>query len=651
MATPLPSSLSSAPKLASRRMRLLLLAVVVFLAATALTRLPAWSLIDYRAFDYLSTLWHAPLPDDGPVIVAIDEPSFADINLQWPWPRSLHARLVNALRDAGARVIALDVIFSEPTTAGEDQALAAALGPDMVLAGDETLISSAQADQFVRTLPLAQFTDTGARAGIASISLGGDGTIRTLPELDDSFAARITEAAGLPATLPAGGTLMQTFGGPRTYPTVSYYQALDPTNLLPPDTFRNRVVIVGLSLQNAPSVAAGGADAFATSYTVRTGRLVAGAEIHATIFDNLRTANGIAEATPLLKGAFVLIAVLLAVLLVWRGTGWPAAFGGAAYILAMVAASYVALRFGRTFVSPIAPSMAFAAIGIAQATLDYAAERRSRREIMRAFGQYLSPDLVARLAEDPGQLKLGGEKRTLSVLFCDVRGFTTIAEGLKDDPEHLTQLINRLLTPLSEVVLSHGGTIDKYIGDCIMAFWNAPLEDAEHAPHAVSAGLAMLAAIDALNLELEAEAKAAGAPFIPLRIGIGINTGDCVVGNMGSTRRFDYSALGDAVNLASRLEGASKQFGVPLLLGEATAGLVADRFPVLELDRITVKGRSTGTAVATVVPGVSETALALHRQFVAAIYAGNREECRRLAEPLAAEIPALADYYRQNAGN
>lgn len=651
MATPLPSSLSSAPKLASRRMRLLLLAVVVFLAATALARLPAWSLIDYRAFDYLSTLWHTPLADDGPVIVAIDEPSFADINLQWPWPRSLHARLVNALRDAGARVIALDVIFSEPTTAGEDQALAAALGPDVVLAGDETLISSAQADQFVRTLPLAQFTDTGARAGIASISLGGDGTIRTLPELDDSFAARIAEAAGLPATLPAGGTLMQTFGGPRTYPTVSYYQALDPTNLLPPDTFRNRVVIVGLSLQNAPSVAAGGADAFATSYTVRTGRLVAGAEIHATIFDNLRTANGIAEATPLLKGAFVLFAVLLAVLLVWRGTGWPAAFGGAAYILAMVAASYVALRFGRTFVSPIAPSMAFAAIGIAQATLDYAAERRSRREIMRAFGQYLSPDLVARLAEDPGQLKLGGEKRTLSVLFCDVRGFTTIAEGLKDDPEHLTQLINRLLTPLSDVVLSHGGTIDKYIGDCIMAFWNAPLEDAEHAPHAVSAGLAMLAAIDALNLELEAEAKAAGAPFMPLRIGIGINTGDCVVGNMGSTRRFDYSALGDAVNLASRLEGASKQFGVPLLLGEATAGLVADRFPILELDRITVKGRSAGTAVATVVPGVSESALALHRQFVAAFYAGNREECRQLAEALTAEIPALADYYRQNAGH
>ena len=649
MAVRLPSRLAFGPKLASRRVRLVLLSVLVFLAATALTRLPAWSLIDYRAVDYLSTLWHAPLPDDGPVIVAIDEPSFADINLQWPWPRSLHGQLVKSLRDAGAKVIALDVIFSEPTTADEDQALASALGPDVVLAGDETLISSAQADQFVRTLPLAQFTDSGARAGIASISLGGDGTIRTLPELDDSFAARIAEAAGLPVTLPAGGTLMQTFGGPRTYPTVSYYQALDPANLLPPETFRDRVVIVGLSLQNAPSVAAGGADAFATSYTVRTGRLVAGAEIHATIYDNLRTGNGIAEATPMLKGAFVLVAVLLAVFLVWRGTGWPAAFGGAAYILAMVAASYLALRFGRTFVSPIAPSMAFAVIGIAQATLDYAAERRGRREIMRAFGQYLSPDLVARLAEDPGQLKLGGEKRTLSVLFCDVRGFTTIAEGLKDDPEQLTHLINRLLTPLSEVVLSHGGTIDKYIGDCIMAFWNAPLEDAEHALHAVSAGLAMLAAIDALNLELEAEAKAAGTPFMPLRIGIGINTGDCVVGNMGSTRRFDYSALGDAVNLASRLEGASKQFGVPFLLGEATAALVRDRFPVLELDRITVKGRNTGTAVSTVLPGTSDEALALHRRFVAAFYARNGDECRQLAERLSADVPALADYYRQAA--
>ncbi|MCA1969344.1 MAG: adenylate/guanylate cyclase domain-containing protein [Rhizobium sp.] len=651
MAAGLPSSLASRPTLGSRRVQLALLAAAVFLSVATLTRLPGWPLVDARAFDYLSTLWHEPLPDEGPVIVAIDEPSFADLKAQWPWPRSVHARLVTALRAAGARVIALDIIFSEPTTAAEDAALAEALGPDVVLAGDETLISSSQADQFVRTLPLGLFTDTGAKAGIASIALGGDGVVRELPSLDDSFAALIAETAGLPTRLPESGTLMQAFGGARTYPTVSYYQALDPENLLPPDTFRDRVVIVGLSLQNTPTVTGGGADAFATPYTVHTGRLVAGAEIHATIFDNLKTESGIVTASPRLALALLLLSSLGAVALVWRGTGWMAVIGVVAAVLGFSVASYLALRFGRVFASPIAPSLAFVAIAAGQATLDYAAERRSRRQITQAFGQYLSPDLVARLAEDPGQLKLGGEKRTLSVLFCDVRGFTTIAEGLKDDPEELTHLINRLLTPLSDVVLAHGGTIDKYIGDCIMAFWNAPLENEAHPHEAVAAGLDMLAAIDRLNLELEAEARAEDKVFMPLRIGIGINTGECVVGNMGSTRRFDYSALGDAVNLASRLEGASKQFGVPLLLGEVTAALVADRFPVLELDRITVKGRSIGTAVATVLPGTDHAALALHRRFIAARYAGNVPECRQLADNLAEAIPALAGYYRQGSGN
>ncbi len=197
---------------------------------------------------------------------------------------------------------------------------------------------------------------------------------------------------------------------------------------------------------------------------------------------------------------------------------------------------------------------------------------------------------MKRLSDDPSQLKLGGERRTLSVLFSDVRGFTTIAETMKDDPEKLTGLINRLLTPLSDVVMDHGGTIDKYMGDCIMAFWNAPLDDPEHALHAVKASLAMQAAIATLNKQLEAEAKASGAPLHVLKMGVGINTGDCVVGNMGSTRRFDYSRLGDSVNLASRLEGASKNYGVALLLGEETARLVAGMYTVVELDRIIVKG-------------------------------------------------------------
>jgi adenylate cyclase len=235
-------------------------------------------------------------------------------------------------------------------------------------------------------------------------------------------------------------------------------------------------------------------------------------------------------------------------------------------------------------------------VGAAQAAWDYASESRQRREIVRAFSQYLSPVLVERLASDPSQLKLGGEKRTLSILFADVRGFTTIAEKLNDDPERLTGLINRLLDPLSRIVLEEGGTIDKYIGDCIMAFWNAPMDEPDHAAKAVRAGLRMQEAIDRLNEELEGETIGEGEP-LRLGIGVGVNTGECVVGNMGSQMRFDYSAIGDAVNLTSRLEGKTRDYDAPVIIGPETARRVAARFNVRELDRIAVKGRSEATPI------------------------------------------------------
>ncbi len=173
---------------------------------------------------------------------------------------------------------------------------------------------------------------------------------------------------------------------------------------------------------------------------------------------------------------------------------------------------------------------------------------------------------------------------------------------MKDEPERLTALINRLLTPLSEVVLAHGGTIDKYIGDCVMAFWNAPLDDPDHAIHAVEAALGMLQALDALNAELRGGSRGATATTpMALRIGIGINTGDCVVGNMGSEHRFDYSALGDAVNLASRLEGETKNYDVPILLGERNgAARRGSRFTIVELDRIRSRASPRSPRVSTI---------------------------------------------------
>jgi adenylate cyclase len=631
----------------SRGIQVAVLAAFFFGAAALIARLPGWPLIDYRAFDYLSTVWAEPLAENGPIIVAIDEPSLAEINMQWPWPRSLHARLITQLRAAGAKVIALDIIFSEPSAPAEDEALAEALGPDVVLAGDETLVTSDQADQFIRVMPLQTFSDRQAPTGIASVALHRDGVLREMPDYSDGFAAMVATAVGIEVGLPEPGSLIQVFGGPRTYPTVSYYQALDPENFLPPGIFKDQIAIVGLSLQNAPSIDNGGADAFPTSYTVHNGKLTAGAEIQATILDNLRLRRSIAEASGPMKQLLLLAAVLAASVLVWKGTGWRTVALGAVAIVVLFLGSYVSLRFGRVFLSPMASSLAFAGMAAAQATLDYAQERKNRRQITRAFSQYLAPALVDQLARDPSRLKLGGETRELSILFCDVRGFTTIAEQLKDDPQQLTMLINRLLTPLSDIVLSHGGTIDKYIGDCLMAFWNAPLDDPSHAVHAVSAALDMLDSMQALNDDLRAEAEAMGRTFYPLAIGIGINTGECVVGNMGSTSRFDYSALGDAVNLAARLEGASKAYGVPLLLGERTAQAVGDTFAVFELDRIRVKGKTEEVPVATALRESPNAAREVHGQFLQARYRGDIALQRALAQRLMRDVPALSAYHRQ----
>ena len=215
------------------------------------------------------------------------------------------------------------------------------------------------------------------------------------------------------------------------------------------------------------------------------------------------------------------------------------------------------------------------------------------------FSRYMSPHYVDVLAKNPEKLVLGGEARNLTVMFCDIRGFTALSEGLT--PHELTHLMNSFTSPMTDAIAESGGTIDKYIGDCIMAFWNAPLDDPDHAKHAVAAARDIRRKLVSLNKGLEAEAEAAGKPFHELRVGIGLNTGECVVGNFGSEQRFNYSLLGDPVNLASRLEGLCKLYTVDLVIGEETAKLL-DEPDLIELDLVTVKGKSQAVKVFTLPP-------------------------------------------------
>ncbi len=244
------------------------------------------------------------------------------------------------------------------------------------------------------------------------------------------------------------------------------------------------------------------------------------------------------------------------------------------------------------------PAISTFALYLLLTFVGYSKTANERKQVRGAFAQYLSPALVEQLADNPDQLKLGGEMKDMTLLFCDVRGFTTISEQFKTDPQGLTKLINKFLTPMTDIILARKGTIDKYMGDCIMAFWNAPLDDADHARHACISALAMMDRLAPLNEEIKAEAERDNRKYFPINIGIGLNSGEVVVGNMGSNQRFDYSVLGDAVNLASRLEGQSKAYHVFIVIGDHTQQRAPD-FASLELDLIAVKGKKEAVRIFT----------------------------------------------------
>ncbi|MCB5174545.1 CHASE2 domain-containing protein [Microvirga lenta] len=606
-------------------------------------------LVEGRLYDIFSTIAPPLPPQPGAVIVAIDEPSFSEVGQRWPWPRSLHAQLIESLRRAGAKVIAFDIIFSEPSTEEADRALASALGPDVVLASDDVTTLLDQGVQTTRVNPVDPFLDAGAVPGVTSVDLDGDAYLRLMPRGPDGFAAEALRLAGTPVAPPPEGALIQYFGPPRTYPTISYYQALDPETFLPPGRLRGQTVFIGLSLKAATSADTGAPDTFPTAYTLTTGNLTAGVEVQATILDNLRHGLYAVPVSRLAMAGLIVLSALLAAALCLRGMSRRAGFLAVLGIASLLVGAWALLRFGRIWAPPALPVGAALGVFGARFGLDFIRERQLRHAVSEAFSRYLAPELVAQLARDPSALKLGGERRNLTILFCDVRGFTSMSERLKDEPERLTTLINRLLDALSGAVLAERGTIDKYMGDCVMAFWNAPLRNPDHPLRAVRAALGMMEAVGELNRTLRRE-EGENAPSFA--VGVGINTGDCVVGNVGSRWRYDYSVLGDAVNLASRLESLSKEFGVSLILGPATAEAVRDHYVLIELDRIAVRGRATESAIYTVVApadGRADPAVAeledLHPRLLASLRAGEMEDAARLVERCRTLAPSLAGYY------
>ena len=463
-------------------------------------------------------------------------------------------------------------------------------------------------------LPIEQ---TAAGRGLFSINAERDGIIRRVPvvmkaqdELVPSLTMEMlrvvshasailvrTDQAGVRAVavpgleIPTDG-LGQFWVHFNSHDPARFVSAADVLNgRVGADRLRGRLVLIGTSAVGLLDIK-----------TTPVERTMPGVEVHAQILESVLSKSLLTSPNYAI-GAEIFVAVVFGLAIIIAAPMLPAAIVvslGAVLIAGLIGMSWYFFAVHHLLIDFTYPLISCWLIYLVLTFVNYFREQQQRQQIRSAFGFYLSPPLVEQLARSPEKLVLGGEERRMTILFSDVRGFTTISEHYKDDPQGLTHLMNRFLTPLTNAIIDRKGTIDKYIGDAIMAFWNAPVDDDEHEANACDAALEMLARAEVLNAELKSEAEASGGVYMPLRIGIGLNSGPCVVGNMGSDFRFNYSVLGDTVNLASRLESRTKDYRLSLVIGSRTAERAKAKFAVMEIDLIQVKGKKQPEVVFTV---------------------------------------------------
>jgi adenylate cyclase len=633
--------------------RLVCLALLIGLAALRIADPAAIEELRVRTFDTFQLIDPRVKTARPVAIVDIDETSLAKLG-QWPWPRTRIADMVANLTRLGAVVIAFDVIFSEPdrlnpdaaadtfrnldeatrdklrTLPSNDQVFADAMRRSRVVLGesglpyviselDKTLPVTGLAmlgedpQRFMFNFPgLLRNTPVLEKAaggrGLLTINPERDGIIRRVPMIIQAQGATMpslsfemlrvatgtdtifikSDQAGIKSIAVKGFEVPTDRNGQlwihfAHYDPSLYVSAVDLLEgRVAPEKIAGKLVLIGTSAVGLNDIK-----------TTPVSPAMPGVEIHAQVLEAALTKMLLSQPPygPVLEFAAALLLGLLVI-------AFAPLFGpvtlvavGALFASLLIGTSWYFYTQHRLLIDFTYPLMSTTAIYLTLIFASFVREQAQRRQIRSAFGQYLSPALVEQLARSPEKLVLGGEEREMTIMFSDMRGFTSISESYKNDPQGLTALMNRFLTPLTNAILNRKGTIDKYMGDAIMAFWNAPLDDGAHQINACEAALDMLERVGSLNRARELEAKENDRPFIPLNVGVGLNTGTCVVGNMGSDVRFDYSVFGDSVNLASRLEGQSKEYGFPIIVGSKTALAVKDKFAILELDFIMVKGK------------------------------------------------------------
>jgi adenylate cyclase len=529
------------------------------------------------------------------VVVSIDQDSFDELNLPWPWPRDLHATLIRKLSSSQAKIIGLDILFTEPkANPREDQELAAAVkqAGNVVLASELTEVASDFGPKMTMNLPIPLIRDDARGFGPVNLVTDEDGLVRSArPALSfqdtvyPSFAYLIHQAAlpsrrKLDKDIDLEPRVINFRGPPRTYTTVPYYRILRAE--IDPAVFRDKIVLVG---SFAPSLH----DVFGTPFSAT--QPMAGVEIQANLIETFLAGDPI---IPLAQWQHAVIFILLCGFTIWPSVRLkPVKAFAVVFALAALFALGCILAFTkyRLWV-PVTPALLGIMLSHGGLTLNnYIREQRERLRYRAQFSRYVSRDIVEEILADRDGLALGGKRRHITVLFPDVRGFTSISE--KIGPEQVVSFLSEYFAQITEIVFKHGGTVDKFIGDGMMAVFGAPKSYGDDALRAVKTGLEMIQMVETLDPKW---AKLMGRA---LKIGVGINSGDAVVGSIGSELRSDFTAIGDVVNLASRLEALTKEIGVPMLVSEFTAAELPQDVALKPLQRVKVQGREAPLLVYT----------------------------------------------------
>jgi adenylate cyclase len=518
------------------------------------------------------------------------------------------ARLDEALRNSGGAVLAYFFEIDGPPSAALEADVKGLpeLMVKMTGGADVSTVDSLLAGRQVHR-PLPEFTSAAGNAGHINFLPDVDGVYRRVPlavragdRLFPALSLQLVRAylGGVPLTatlspyemnsLILGGTPMPVngmaqvwvnfLGPPRTFPHYSAAEVL--AGRVPPGELRGRIVLVGFT--------ASGFDDVSTPFAP----VAPGVEVQATVIDNLLKHRALWRpwwSVPAETLTIVLAGMLIGVA-VKRLRGVGAAMAAAGLVLWYLGATQIMFAHAGLVLGAVYPVAGIFLCALAGVAFQATREERAKRQIREAFSRYLNPEVTELVAEDPSRLRLGGERFEITVLFSDIRGFTTISEQLA--PEVLGELLTEYLSAMTDIVFKHDGLLDKYVGDALMAFWGAPIAVPDHAQRACAAALEMQATVERLNVGWQER----GLPHIA--IGVGLNTGFAIVGNFGSERRFSYTAIGDTVNLASRLEGLNKTYGTHLLISNETLQAAgASRFACREVGEVTVRGRKGSTGV------------------------------------------------------